>query len=269
LITGKRIDMSDTADKDLIDADEWNERWQRSLDKPVRQLPFKFLEPAVHRRLMWEFRKYLPPGEINALEVGCASGRWMVRFAKEMKYHVYGIDYSNAGCRTAKANLDRCGIEAKVINGNLFDSAFQKNYYEFFDLVYSFGFIEHFTDTYNVLRAHLDLLESGGILIVTVPNFSKRSFYRGRMYRIMNRSDNLEHLESTHNTAVMEIDYLKNYLEMFKDLKILKIGYVGPVSLPGRYRLLSFLVNQLVGYLTFFLDSKMFSAHMLLIAKKQ
>jgi len=40
-----------------------------------------------------------------------------------------------------------------------------------FDIVASFGFIEHFTNWVEILESHISLLNNNGYLIVEVPNF--------------------------------------------------------------------------------------------------
>lgn len=39
------------------------------------------------------------------------------------------------------------------------------------DLVFSIGFIEHFDDTADVIRRHVELVKEGGTLLIVLPNF--------------------------------------------------------------------------------------------------
>jgi len=40
-----------------------------------------------------------------------------------------------------------------------------------YDLVCSFGLMEHFTDISSIIKAHVKYMKPGGILLITVPNF--------------------------------------------------------------------------------------------------
>jgi SAM-dependent methyltransferase len=59
---------------------------------------------------------------------------------------------------------------ANVIQADFFDPALQERYRGWFDVVVSRGFIEHFHDVEDVIRKHLNLLRSGGLLVVAIPN---------------------------------------------------------------------------------------------------
>ena len=47
---------------------------------------------------------------------------------------------------------------------------------ERFDLVYSFGFIEHFNDWPGMIRRHAELVAEGGYLFLTTPYFRKLQY---------------------------------------------------------------------------------------------
>lgn len=87
-----------------------------------------------------------------------------------------------------------------------------------YDVVFSSGFIEHFEDTTDVIRRHVELLSEQGQLLIIIPNFL------GLNGKIQQRFDR-ENLEA-HNLRCMEIDYLKQIMRSF-GLKDLSVDYLG------------------------------------------
>jgi SAM-dependent methyltransferase len=66
--------------------------------------------------------------------------------------------------------LDKNGLkpgDIKVIEADLFDYQPEIKY----DLVLSFGLIEHFNNTRSIIETHLQFLKPGGTLFITLPNF--------------------------------------------------------------------------------------------------
>ena len=101
------------------------------------------------------------------LEVGCGSSGWLPYFAREYGYRVSGIDYSEIGCRLAEQNLRMLHIDYdEIICQDIF--AWQTN--KQFDIIFSYGVIEHFVHPEEVLRICCERLALGGIIITLVPN---------------------------------------------------------------------------------------------------
>ncbi len=125
--------------------------------------------------LIWKaiYSKYLPKGKgLKIVEVGSAPGWNLVRFNKEYGYEPYGIEYAEAGVENNRRRFERVGIDpSQVIWKDFFAPDIKEQYSNFFDLAISGGFIEHFDDTQDVIKRHIDLLKTGGILIITIPNF--------------------------------------------------------------------------------------------------
>jgi len=114
---------------------------------------------------------------VRFLEVGSAPGLNLVYINKTYGYDTYGIDYSEVGVKLNQQIFAANNINPEnVIHADFFADSFQEQYRESFHMVCSYGFIEHFTDTENVLDKHLNLLKPGGRLIVSVPNL--RGFNR-------------------------------------------------------------------------------------------
>jgi hypothetical protein len=93
-----------------------------------------------------------------------------------------------------------------------------------FDIVASFGLVEHFTDFDAMLDIHDDLLAPGGLCIVEVPHFRKLQYL---YHYLLDRKDLLR-----HNTAVMNLDVF-NRLAARKHHRILHLDYCGALRFWG------------------------------------
>jgi 2-polyprenyl-3-methyl-5-hydroxy-6-metoxy-1,4-benzoquinol methylase len=102
----------------------------------------------------------------------------------------------------------------KCIHADFFSFTPEKKY----DVVFSSGFIEHFEDTRDVIRRHVDLMSEQGQLLILIPNFL------GLNGKIQQRFDQ-ENLEA-HNLKSMEIPYLKEIMQSFS-LHDLSVSYIG------------------------------------------
>lgn len=108
---------------------------------------------------------------IRILEVGCANSLWLPYLA--FRYgasQVYGVDYSFWGCVQAKYQLARRNVPGRVWCQDFF--TYSEGRKQHFDLVISFGFIEHFSDTCAVLQHMHQILRPGGFMFATFPNLT-------------------------------------------------------------------------------------------------
>jgi 2-polyprenyl-3-methyl-5-hydroxy-6-metoxy-1,4-benzoquinol methylase len=149
----------------LTDDLYWNEYWS-DFTLPAEITPGQSLLVREITRL---FDRYLPrkPG-LRALEIGGAPGQYLAYLHRTFGYDVTVLDRSATGCEKARENFRLLGINGAVEHGDLFDDEADLGR---FDVVYSLGLIEHFTDPLPVVTAHLRLLEPGGTLVLSCPNF--------------------------------------------------------------------------------------------------
>jgi cyclopropane fatty-acyl-phospholipid synthase-like methyltransferase len=104
----------------------------------------------------------------NAIEIGCASGNYMIYLNKEFGYRVDGLDYSD-NMEYVRANLSYNGIQdAELFSADFFQTAPAKQY----DLVFSGGFVEHFDNHELVVKKHAEWAKPGGLVIIIVPNLT-------------------------------------------------------------------------------------------------
>ena len=91
-----------------------------------------------------------------------------------------------------------------------------------YDVVCSWGFIEHFQDYLDVIMEHDKILAKNGLLIIFVPNF--RGFFQQTAHRIFD-IENLNH----HVLASMNPNEWAETLRA-SDYEILFCGYCGGID---------------------------------------
>ncbi|HYW73415.1 MAG TPA: class I SAM-dependent methyltransferase [Pyrinomonadaceae bacterium] len=104
------------------------------------------------------------------LEVGCGSTSSLPFVAGEFGFRLTGIDYSPKACEQARANLMRHGIAGEIVCADFLQPP--ENLKDSFDVVFSAGVVEHFTDTAESLRSLTGFLKDGGLMITTIPNLT-------------------------------------------------------------------------------------------------
>jgi trans-aconitate methyltransferase len=71
---------------------------------------------------------------------------------------------------------------------------------QLYDMVLSFGLIEHFSDTKDILRRHLPFLKPDGVLFVTLPNFKS---VNGWVQRTFDRENYNKHFIESMNPQLL------------------------------------------------------------------
>ena len=104
----------------------------------------------------------------KVLEIGCARSVWLPYFAKEFGFKIYGIDYSEIGYQQAMQILSNEGVEGRIICADFYVPP--GSLLKAFDVVVSFGVLEHFKDTTACISAFSKFLKPGGLLITNIPN---------------------------------------------------------------------------------------------------
>ena len=158
----------------LSDKEYWSNKYvasdfPRPVDVGDKSLK-NYFRRYQHRDFARRVREFgLGPGS-KLLEVGCGGSIWLPYFAREHGFEVTGLDYSAQGCAAAEHVLKREGVEGKVVCGDMFDPP--EGMAGAFDMVTSYGVVEHFTDTAAAVGACAAFLRPGGAMMTLIPNLA-------------------------------------------------------------------------------------------------
>jgi 2-polyprenyl-3-methyl-5-hydroxy-6-metoxy-1,4-benzoquinol methylase len=109
--------------------------------------------------------KELP--QAHLLEIGAGSSAWLPYFHKKYNLSVSGLDYSEIGCKLLEENLKLLHVPfGDIIHDDIFKWNSDKKY----DIIFSYGVIEHFSQPEEILKICFDHLNPGGKIITLVPN---------------------------------------------------------------------------------------------------
>jgi len=205
------MDKSSKIVRSLAPKKFWDSKWSSF---PFRSLPFN-PRRRNFRDLHGLFLRNLPRQEnLEFLEIGCYPGRYLWYFNKYFGYQVSGMDYIDWCCRDANNLLKNCGVQGEIIQADIF-SYEPASPGRQWDIVASFGFIEHFENSREAVKRHLELLKPGGFLVLVVPNHQgiygkilKKTFPEiFRAHRIMSRETILKELQSSGEIEIVEEGY--------------------------------------------------------------
>lgn len=210
--------------------------------------------------------KYLPKGEqYSFIEVGCAPGRILSYFHEQFGYRPFGVDYIQ-NLDVVKGLLAKHGLQQAVLyNADLFDF----NPQERFDVVGSFGVIEHFTEWDEAVRRIVALAKPGGYVVTTVPYFRLGQYLLRRLLT----PDALER----HNLDAMDLGKLKD-LHQQEGVKLLHADYFNIFGFWGnepKGLVRRLLFKFLIKIARFFeryplnLPNRLFSSHIVLIGRRR
>lgn len=160
-------------------------------------------------------KRYIEPDYKNIIEIGCAPGGYLITAWKKLKLIPFGVDYTEEGVKLTNKNLKITNIpKFKIFHSDIFDEYFQKEHKEQFDIVFSNGFVEHFTDFRKVINAHSNLCKKNGLVILSIPNLT-----------YLNKFFTINDVKEICNTEIMNVDYLKKNLP--NSLKLIYCHYNG------------------------------------------
>lgn len=203
----------------------------------------------------------------KSIEVGGFPGSFSIYLAKHCGMDATLIDYYiDRNVIDSLLQINELPVNSlQVIEADVFE-------YEAacrFDIVCSFGFIEHFDNLDLVLSNHLKLLKPGALLLVTLPNFRG---VNGLLQKIFDPG-NL----ALHNLNFMDVSVLKNTLHRL-GMQDIEVEYYpsAQVWLEGLrdrnffVRAVVRIVGQLVSLLAraFGSKSQWFSSSIVAVAKK-
>jgi hypothetical protein len=175
--------------KKFTEQSDWEKYW-----KNQEIIPFKKLFIEDYFRLL--------PKQGKLIEIGGFPGKFAGYFSKHFDYKVTILDYIMVPDIVRKVERSYALNEGSIqtIKADFFEYKIREKY----DIVTSFGFIEHFEDTTLVMRKHVELLNPGAVLLVTLPNFKGINGFVQKFFDSKNYA--------LHNIRSMDIKRLKNIM---------------------------------------------------------
>lgn len=158
------------------------------------------------------------------LELGCGGSAFLPYFANEFGFKVFGIDYSERGCELARRMCDANGVSAEIVCADFFDAP--PEWIGQFDIVVTFGVVEHFTDTASTLSRFAKFLKPGGLMLTMVPNmhglvgFGQKLLSRS-VFDVHEAIDP-ERLRSAHDDAALTV--IENRYFLFVNFGVINPG---------------------------------------------
>ena len=218
--------MSLSTTSTFTDQEYWEYYWEERLGS----IPDNIVIPTdkYSRGIYLPFKKFIDPKKkLSVLEIGGAPGLIISSLTKFNSHLKLGIlDYSETGIKEAEQVFLKYKLDVEVHQVNFYEddlSVLPK-----YDLVYSLGVVEHYTDLENSLNKHLECVENGGIVIIGVPVFLGINKWLLEKFAPENRS--------TMYSSIMDNKLWSQFYER-KDIKILFDEYVGGFSPNVHHRL--------------------------------
>ena len=202
--------MNDTPDQTsgrITTQQYWESGWRgAALPGPLDPVNGSYFSRLLHQRFKKALVQHGGDGR-RFIEIGCGTSHWLPYFCGEFGFDVSGIDFSPTGCANSREILRRAGLAGDIREGDLFVPP--PDWLSHFDVVGSFGLVEHFTNTAAAVAACAAYLLPGGCMVTLVPTMRGLP---GLAYRIARRAVydthvplDIETLAQAHRRAGLEV----------------------------------------------------------------
>lgn len=188
--------------KELVQQHYWDSSYR------ILNLPKIDLKNPIAKLIL----KYFKKDKKVVFEVGCFPGNFLSIFGY-LGYKLCGID------KTPRVDIDF--VNWLKQNGFETGEFFKENFLNFnntnkYDVVCSFGFIEHFTNTEDIILLHEKLVKDNGYLLITTPNFS--GILQNKLHKFFDHKNYIRHnIESMDPYMWKKILINKGYEIIFCD----------------------------------------------------
>lgn len=162
-------------------------------------------------------QKYLPAynnqekDKPKICEIGSGNGKLVKKFADMFNYKPFGIEYREEESIIAR----KSGVTVCVKDA--FDKTVLKKYKNYFDIVFSYGFVEHILPPEKAIKLHVDLAKPGGYFVIQIPRFKGFNLWKLKFFR----PDYI----ASHNLAIMNYDILEKLCSFPNTQKLFCANY--------------------------------------------
>ena len=170
-------------------------------------------------------------GRKTIINIGCGSGRWSLPFLK-LGFVVTNFDISQHALNVTKERTSH--FETNYVRGNVYALPFKDN---FFDIVMSFGLLEHFMDVVDPISEMVRILKPGGLFLSDV--ITKRisvqllqewiNFFLYLLFQIVR----LDFKKIRNSIWFIHKDYFENSLPDSEYLKAMETSGLTKVNITG------------------------------------
>lgn len=214
--------------KTVVENQYWDKHW--SYLKTTKK-------KNAHPISFWLERYLQKVTNSKSFEIGCYPGKFLSVIGN-FGYELNGVDFVkqvNEMTQTLKSD----GYNVGKIYKNDF---FKLNLEEKYDLVCSFGFIEHFDNWKEVIDKHFEITKEKGLCIIEVPNLASPLYFI--LYKILEPN-----VISSHNLEAMSLRNITNHIK--DSHEIVCSEYIGDfyfrfVTKVGRkYTIIENIINKI------------------------
>ena len=240
---------------ELTDYEFWENGWKinKSLYVPSKIFFSKYI-----------IEKYIINKSI--IEMGGFPGHLLTYFKLKINSDITLLDYYIDNDYINQVEIAN-GIpknSIKLINSDFFTFNSEIKY----DFVFSNGFIEHFENTEDVIKRHVDLMSNNSQLLILLPNLRGLN---GFVHKYLDYE-----VYKIHNLKSMDLSYLKNIMANYNlsDVKVEYINkpmiWISDVNNTFSRQILKKIVRNLSFFIKLFpIPSKLLSAYIVISACKK
>lgn len=183
---------------------------------------FKFSNSIPEDKYISNFLS--PDKNKTCIEIGAYPGGNLGYFVKKFSFQPTAIDFLN-NSQFILENMKYNGIEnCKLIN----EDFLKWNPDQQYDVVVSFGFVEHFTNYEEVIQKHIDILKKEGILIISVPYLE---YFQLWIRRFLYKSTQYKKILDSHNRNIMNLKELNTIIFETNNLTKLFSGFIREMTI--------------------------------------
>lgn len=193
----------------LTSPEDWRRQgYDRPLVRGASEFQ-EFLDRCLPKRTDW-----------SVLEIGACPGTHLLAIALSHGYKPTALDYLPEVRQMPEA-FARLGVPGlEVIESDFLTFSTPRK----FNVVMSYGFIEHFSGAEDIIRRHWDLVADGGYLVLGAPAFGPLQL---ALRRLILKPDRLEQTLRAHNPQVRTVRAIADICLRLPGAVIEKTAYAG------------------------------------------
>ncbi|MEQ8561493.1 MAG: methyltransferase domain-containing protein [Cytophagales bacterium] len=189
--------------------------WERNFDIDHQGQLFYFNTHNNHSQYIDDFFAF--DQSKTCIEVGAYPGRMLGYFAKKFGFKPTAIDFlDDKGFM--EANFSHNDIDCEVIIQDFEKWKTDRQ----FDVVMSYGFVEHFVNYEEIIARHVKLVKPGGHLIISVPSLK---YLQGWLRKFLYNEAHFRTIIESHNTSIMDEKTLASIIKS-RGLEIAYSSYI-------------------------------------------